>query len=115
MRSGVSGLFCRKGPIAVLANREPIRYGRVDDGSIVKRSASGLVAAREPLIEASAGVWGRMVLAPDSAVVDPRNGRDMPPASPVYQLRRVVDRTRSASGAAGFMMAIRCTCYTTAR
>jgi trehalose 6-phosphate synthase len=39
------------GPAVVLANREPVRHDRAADGSIVvRRSASGLVTALEPLI-----------------------------------------------------------------
>jgi trehalose 6-phosphate synthase len=75
----------------VLANREPIRHDRAADGSIVvRRSASGLVTALEPLIEACSGVWvAHGAGTADRAVVDRRNGLDVPPASPMYRLRRV--------------------------
>jgi trehalose 6-phosphate synthase len=75
----------------VLANREPIRHERAADGRIVvKRSASGLVTALEPLIEASSGVWvAHGAGTADSAVVDWRDGLDVPPANPLYRLRRV--------------------------
>src|SRR5437667_9850944 len=44
--------------IVVLANREPFRHDRASDGRIiVRRSASGLVTALEPLVQACSGVW----------------------------------------------------------
>jgi trehalose 6-phosphate synthase len=83
--------FERSGPIVVLANREPIRHDRGPDGSIVvRRSASGLVTALEPLIQACSGVWvAHGAGTADRAVVDGRDGLDVPPASHLYRLRRV--------------------------
>ena len=44
--------------IVVLANREPFSHDRAADGRIVaRRSASGLVTALEPLVQACSGVW----------------------------------------------------------
>jgi trehalose 6-phosphate synthase len=83
--------FERSGPIVVLANREPIRHDRAGDGSIVvSRSASGLVTALEPLIQACSGVWvAHGAGTADRVVVDRRNGLNVPPANPRYRLRRV--------------------------
>ncbi len=83
--------FDRSGPIVVLANREPIRHDRAPDGSIVvRRSASGLVTALEPLLQACSGVWvAHGAGTADRVVVDRRDGLDVPPASPTYPLRRV--------------------------
>jgi len=83
--------FDRSGPIVVLANREPIRHDRAGDGHIVvRRSGSGLVTALEPLLEASAGVWvAHGSGTADKAVVDRRDGLDVPSANPHYRLRRV--------------------------
>jgi len=79
------------GPIVVLANREPVRHDRAADGSIVvKQSGGGLVTALQPLIEACSGVWvAHGAGTADKAVVDWRDGVDLPPANPVYRLRRV--------------------------
>jgi trehalose 6-phosphate synthase len=79
------------GPIVVLANREPIRHDRAADGRIVvRRSASGLVTALEPLIESSSGVWvAHGSGTADGVVVDWRDGLNVPPANPLYRLRRV--------------------------
>ena len=83
--------FDGTGPVVVLANREPVRHDRAADGSIVvKRSASGLVTALEPLIEACSGVWvAHGAGTADDVVVDRRDGLNVPPASPRYRLRRV--------------------------
>lgn len=77
--------------IVVLANREPFRHDRVPDGSIVvRRSASGLVTALEPLVHVSSGVWvAHGAGTADRVVVDGRDGLDVPPANPRYRLRRV--------------------------
>ena len=83
--------FDSSGPIVVLANREPFRHDRAPDGSIVvRRSASGLVTALEPLVQACSGIWvAHGAGTADRAVVDRRDGLDVPPASPMYRLRRV--------------------------
>ena len=83
--------FDGTGPIVVLANREPIRHDRAADGRIVvRRTASGLVTALEPLIESCSGVWvAHGAGTADDVVVDWRDGLDVPPANPLYRLRRV--------------------------
>jgi trehalose 6-phosphate synthase len=77
--------------VIVLANREPIMHDRAADGRIVaRRSAGGLVTALEPLVQACSGVWvAHGAGTADRAVVDRRDGLDVPPASPQYRLRRV--------------------------
>lgn len=84
-------VFDGTGPIVVLANREPIRHDRTADGRIVvRRSASGLVTALEPLIQSCSGIWvAHGTGTADLAVVDWRDGLDVPPANPLYRLRRV--------------------------
>lgn len=83
--------FDGTGPIVVLANREPVQHDRAADGSIVvRRSASGLVTALEPLIQACSGVWvAHGAGTADRVVVDWRDGLDVPPANSPYRLRRV--------------------------
>jgi trehalose-6-phosphate synthase len=77
--------------IIVLSNREPFRHERTPDGSItIRRSASGLVTALEPLVQACSGVWvAHGAGSADRAVVDRRDGLGVPPANPQYRLRRV--------------------------
>jgi len=77
--------------IVVLSNREPFRHDRRSDGDIViRRSAGGLVTALEPLIQACSGVWvAHGAGTADRVVVDGRDGLDVPPANPLYRLRRV--------------------------
>jgi trehalose 6-phosphate synthase len=77
--------------IVVLANREPVRHDRAaDDRILATRSASGLVTALEPLTHACSGVWvARGAGTADRAVVDRRDGLDVPPGTPFYRLRRV--------------------------
>lgn len=83
--------FYRGESIVVLANREPFRRDRGPDGDIiVRRSAGGLVTALEPLIQACSGVWvAHGAGTADRVVVDGRDGLDVPPANPLYRLRRV--------------------------
>ncbi len=77
--------------IVVLANREPFSHERGPDGNIVvRRSGGGLVTALEPLIRACSGVWvAHGAGTADRAVVDWRDGLEVPPGSPAYRLRRV--------------------------
>jgi trehalose 6-phosphate synthase len=77
--------------VVVLANREPFMHDRAADGGIVvRRSASGLVTALEPLVQACSGVWvAHGTGTADADVVDRRNGLGVPPANPRYRLRRV--------------------------
>ena len=84
-------VFDSSGPIVVLANRQPIRHDRTPDGRIVvRRSASGLVTALEPLVQACSGVWvAHGAGTADRTVVNRRDGLDVPPASLRYRLRRV--------------------------
>jgi trehalose 6-phosphate synthase len=77
--------------VIVLANRAPFTHERARDGRVgVKRSASGLVTALEPLVEACSGIWVAHGSGnADTAVADDRGGLDVPPANPQYRLRYV--------------------------
>ncbi len=82
--------FCGRDRIIVLANREPFRHEMTPDGVAVVRSASGLVTALEPLVEACQGVWvAHGAGNADRLVVECRDGLNVPPANPRYRLRRV--------------------------
>ena len=77
--------------VIVLSNRAPFRHEHAADGSLtIKRSASGLVTALEPLVEAYSGTWvAHGAGSADMSVVDHRDGLDVPPANPRYRLRYV--------------------------
>ena len=77
--------------VIVLANRAPFTHERSADGRVrQKRSASGLVTALEPVVEACSGIWvAHGAGNGDTAFVDDRGGLDVPPASPQYRLRYV--------------------------
>ena len=77
--------------VIVLANRAPFTHERRgDDGVSLKRSASGLVTALEPLVEACSGIWvAHGAGNADTACADDRGGLDVPPANPRYHLRYV--------------------------
>ena len=77
--------------LIVLANREPYRHERDDEGRLITmRSSSGVVNAVEPLLLANSGVWiaeGIGECDRDGAI--DRAGLNVPPESPRYRLRRV--------------------------
>jgi trehalose 6-phosphate synthase len=83
--------MCREESVVVLANREPFRHDRTPDGDIVvRRSSGGLVSALEPVMQACSGVWvAHGSGTADPMVVDRRDGLAVPPANPLYRLRRV--------------------------
>jgi trehalose 6-phosphate synthase len=82
---------CGDRRVIVVANREPFRHERAIDGEpVVSRSASGVVTALEPLLEACHGVWiAHGAGSADRDVVDSRDTVAMPPERPTYRLRRV--------------------------
>jgi trehalose 6-phosphate synthase len=77
--------------VIVLANRAPYRHERGADGTVSRsRSASGLVTALEPLVEACSGIWvAHGAGNADRMVVDDRDGLNVPPANSLYRLRYV--------------------------
>ena len=85
---GISNAWER---VIVVANRAPFTHEHTRDGRVgLKRSASGLVTALEPLVEACAGIWvAHGAGNADTAVADDRGGLDVPPANPRYRLRYV--------------------------
>ena len=86
--------------IIVLSNREPFTHERTPEGGVsVRRSASGLVTALEPLVQACSGVWvAHGAGTADRAFVDRRDGLDGPPGSAQYRLRRVWLDAREQQG-----------------
>jgi trehalose 6-phosphate synthase len=77
--------------VIVVANRQPFSHERDQAGRIVaRRSTSGLVAASEPLLRRTGGVWiGHGSGEADREVVDSSDGVMVPPERPEYRLRRI--------------------------
>ncbi|WP_085316850.1 alpha,alpha-trehalose-phosphate synthase (UDP-forming) [Derxia lacustris] len=77
--------------VIVVSNREPYIHSRADDGSIVvKRPASGLVTAVEPVMRACSGTWiAHGSGSADADVTDRQGHVPVPPDNPSYTLRRL--------------------------
>ena len=76
--------------ILAVSNREPYIHVRVDGGIEVRRPASGLVTALEPIMRACSGTWiAHGSGTADRDVVDAHDRVGVPPDKPGYRLRRV--------------------------
>ncbi len=76
--------------VIVVSNREPYIHEQGPDGVIVKRPASGLVTAVEPVMRACSGTWiAHGSGSADRAVVDAGDRVAVPPGHHDYQLRRI--------------------------
>ena len=76
--------------IVVLANRAPYRHEQTPAGRITQtRTASGLVTALEPLVDACGGVWVAHGEENDHLAGDGRGALDVPAANPRYRIRYV--------------------------
>jgi alpha,alpha-trehalose-phosphate synthase [UDP-forming] len=77
--------------VIVVSNREPYIHERAKDGQIVvKRPASGLVTAVEPVMRACSGTWiAHGSGSADRVVVDANDRVAVPPGHADYQLRRL--------------------------
>ncbi len=76
--------------IFVISNREPYIHKYKDDTIEAIRPASGLVAALDPVLRASSGVWiAHGSGEADKDVVDKHDRIKVPPDNPSYHLRRV--------------------------
>lgn len=76
--------------VIVVSNREPYIHDHDGDGITVRRPASGLVSALEPIIRATKGVWiAHGSGSADREVVDGKDRVEVPPDDPSYTLRRV--------------------------
>ncbi len=76
--------------IIVISNREPYIHDHTPTGVVVRRPASGLVTAVEPVMQACSGTW----IAHGSGTADRENADSrgrlaVPPDHPAYTLRRV--------------------------
>ncbi|MDD3370469.1 MAG: trehalose-6-phosphate synthase [Alphaproteobacteria bacterium] len=76
--------------LIVVSNREPYIHEQSDDKIVVKRPASGLVTALEPIIKACNGTWvAHGSGSADKSVVDEKDCIAVPPEKPEYTLRRI--------------------------
>lgn len=76
--------------LIVVSNREPYIHEHGADGIVVKRPASGLVTAVEPVMRACSGTWiAHGSGSADREVVDAKDRVNVPPDSRDYVLRRI--------------------------
>ena len=76
--------------VIVVSNREPYIHVRQGDDIVVRRPASGLVTALEPIMRACSGTWiAHGSGSADREVVDRHDRVAVPADRPAYQLRRV--------------------------
>jgi len=76
--------------IIVVSNREPYLHVRREGAIEVRRPASGLVTALEPIMRTCSGTWiAHGSGSADRDVVDHHDRIAVPPEGPGYQLRRV--------------------------
>jgi len=76
--------------VIVVSNREPYIHERIDDNVVVKRPASGLVTAVEPVMRACSGTWvAHGSGSADRDVVDAHDRVGVPPGHQEYWLRRI--------------------------
>jgi trehalose-6-phosphate synthase len=76
--------------VIVVSNREPYIHEREPQGIVVKRPASGLVTAVEPVMRACSGTWiAHGSGGADAQTVDSHDRVGVPPAKPDYVLRRI--------------------------
>ena len=76
--------------VIVVSNREPYIHERDKDGIVVRRPASGLVTAVEPVMCACSGTWvAHGSGSADREVVDASDRVLVPPGQKDYWLRRV--------------------------
>jgi alpha,alpha-trehalose-phosphate synthase [UDP-forming] len=76
--------------IIVVSNREPYIHEQAPGGVIVRRPASGLVTAIEPVVRACSGTWiAHGSGSADRQAVDPHDRFLAPPGRGEYTLRRI--------------------------
>jgi trehalose-6-phosphate synthase len=76
--------------VIVVSNREPYIHEMAADGIVVKRPASGLVTAVEPVMRACSGTWiAHGSGSADRQVSDAHDRVAVPPGQEEYVLRRI--------------------------
>ena len=85
--------------VIVVSNREPYIHEQTADGIVVKRPASGLVTAVEPVMRACSGTWiAHGSGSADRSVVDRHDRVGVPPGKDEYMLRRIWLTAEEESG-----------------
>jgi trehalose-6-phosphate synthase len=85
--------------VIVVSNREPYIHEKTADGILVKRPASGLVTAVEPVMRACSGTWiAHGSGSADRSVVDRKDRVGVPPGKDEYMLRRIWLTAEEESG-----------------
>ncbi len=80
----------RGNDIIVVSNREPYIHERDGATVRVRRPASGLVTALEPVMRACSGTWiAHGNGSADRETVDAHDRVDVPPGHPMYRIRRI--------------------------
>ena len=76
--------------ILLVSNREPYIHMRQGDRIAIRRPASGLVTAMEPIMRACSGTWiAHGSGTADRETVDRKDHIEVPPDNPSYTLRRI--------------------------
>ncbi len=76
--------------VIVVSNREPYIHEKKGDQAVVRRPASGLVTAVEPVMRACSGTWiAHGSGSADREAVDQHDRVSLPPGQNEYQLRRL--------------------------
>lgn len=76
--------------VIVVSNREPYIHETSPDGVVLRKPASGLVSALEPITRTCAGTWiAHGSGSADRQTVDQQDHLAVPPDDPSYTLRRV--------------------------
>jgi trehalose-6-phosphate synthase len=76
--------------VIVVSNREPYIHDETPNGIVVKRPASGLVTAVEPVMRACSGTWiAHGSGTADAQTVDAHDRVQVPPGRNEYTLRRL--------------------------
>ena len=76
--------------IIILSNREPYIHDKRDGKVVLRRPASGLVTALEPVMRACSGTWiAHGSGSADRENVDRHDHVRVPPDKPAYSLRRI--------------------------
>ncbi|MBX6377641.1 MAG: bifunctional alpha,alpha-trehalose-phosphate synthase (UDP-forming)/trehalose-phosphatase [Clostridia bacterium] len=76
--------------LVVVSNREPYSHRRTPAGIVVEKPAGGLVAALDPVLQATGGTWVAWGSGDaDRETADALGRVAVPPSAPRYTLRRV--------------------------
>lgn len=87
---GLVSRITQNAKVVIASNREPVMHERDVGGIRVVRPASGMVAALDPIVRATGGIWvAHGSGTADRLVTDEKGRVAMPPDHPRYTLKRV--------------------------